>query len=98
MKPGSRAGFYRNILQATWGRRAPIRSLLLVILVSGVVHEAKFSLATSRLTMQRCTTARPLRNLPRPGVTLLAALGRAGASHRERIWMAGRPAGTRTRM
>jgi hypothetical protein len=41
---------YRNVFQATGGRRAPVRSLLLVFLVSGVFHEAAFALATSQLT------------------------------------------------
>jgi uncharacterized membrane protein YsdA (DUF1294 family) len=41
---------YRNVFQATGGRRAPARSLLLVFLVSGLFHEAMFALATSRLT------------------------------------------------
>lgn len=42
--------FYRNVFQPAGGRRAPVRSLLLVFLVSGVFHEAAFALATSRLT------------------------------------------------
>jgi hypothetical protein len=42
--------FYRNVFQATGGRRAPVRSLLLVFLVSGLLHELMFALATSRLT------------------------------------------------
>ena len=42
--------FYCNIFQATGGRRAPIRSMLLVFLASGLLHEAAFALATSRLT------------------------------------------------
>jgi hypothetical protein len=42
--------FYRNVFRATGGRRAPIRSLLLVFLVSGLLHEVTFALATSRLT------------------------------------------------
>ena len=41
---------YRNVFQATGGRRAPVRSLLLVFLVSGLFHEVTFALATSRLT------------------------------------------------
>lgn len=41
---------YRNVFQATGGRRAPVRSVLLVFLVSGVFHEVSFALATSRLT------------------------------------------------
>ena len=41
---------YRNVFQATGGRRAPVRSLLLVFLVSGLFHEVAFALATSRLT------------------------------------------------
>jgi hypothetical protein len=41
---------YRNVFQATGGRRAPARSLLLVFLVSGLFHEAAFAVATSRLT------------------------------------------------
>ena len=32
------------------GRRAPVRSVLLVFVFSGVFHEAAFALATSRLT------------------------------------------------
>jgi hypothetical protein len=42
--------FYRNVFQATGGRHAPVRSVLLVYLVSGVFHELMFALATSRLT------------------------------------------------
>jgi hypothetical protein len=42
--------FYRNVFQATGGRRAPVRSMLLVFLVSGLLHELAFALATSRLT------------------------------------------------
>jgi hypothetical protein len=42
--------FYRNVFQATRGRRTPVRSLLLVFLVSGPFHEVTFALATSRLT------------------------------------------------
>jgi hypothetical protein len=41
---------YRNVFRATGGRRAPVRSLLLVFLVSGLFHEVTFALATSRLT------------------------------------------------
>ena len=41
---------YRNVFQATGGRRAPVRSMLLVFLVSGLFHEVAFALATSRLT------------------------------------------------
>jgi hypothetical protein len=41
---------YRNVFQPTGGRRAPVRSLLLVFLVSGLFHEVMFALATSRLT------------------------------------------------
>ena len=41
---------YRNVFQATGGRHAPVRSLLLVFLVSGVFHEVAFAFATSRLT------------------------------------------------
>jgi hypothetical protein len=41
---------YRNVFQPTGGRRAPVRSVLLVFLVSGLFHEVMFALATSRLT------------------------------------------------
>lgn len=41
---------YRNVFQTTGGRRAPVRSVLLVFVFSGVFHEAAFALATSRLT------------------------------------------------
>jgi hypothetical protein len=41
---------YRNVFQATGGRRAPVRSMLLVFVVSGVFHELAFALATSRVT------------------------------------------------
>src|SRR5262245_10508973 len=41
---------YRNVFQPTGGRRAPARSMLLVFLISGLFHEAAFTLATSRLT------------------------------------------------
>jgi hypothetical protein len=40
---------YRNVFEATGGRRAPARSILLVFLVSGLFHEVMFALATSRL-------------------------------------------------
>jgi D-alanyl-lipoteichoic acid acyltransferase DltB (MBOAT superfamily) len=41
---------YRNVFQASGGRRAPVRSLLLVFFVSGLFHEMMFALATSQLT------------------------------------------------
>ena len=41
---------YRNVFLATGGRRAPVRSVLLVFLVSGLFHEVTFAVATSRLT------------------------------------------------
>jgi hypothetical protein len=41
---------YRNVFEATGGRRPPVRSVLLVFLVSGLFHEVAFALATSRLT------------------------------------------------
>lgn len=41
---------YRNVFQATGGRRSPVRSVLLVFLVSGLFHEVMFAMATSRLT------------------------------------------------
>ncbi len=41
---------YRNVFQATGGRRAPVRSVLLVFLASGVFHELMFGIATSRFT------------------------------------------------
>lgn len=41
---------FRNVFQTTGGRRAPVRSMLLVFLVSGLFHEVAFALATSRLT------------------------------------------------
>lgn len=41
---------FRNVFQATGGRGAPVRSVLLVFLVSGLFHEVSFALATSRLT------------------------------------------------
>jgi hypothetical protein len=41
---------YRNVFRATGGRRTPVRSVLLVFLVSGLFHEVMFALATSRLT------------------------------------------------
>jgi hypothetical protein len=41
---------YRNVFRVCGGRRAPVRSLLLVFVFSGVFHEAAFALATSRLT------------------------------------------------
>lgn len=39
---------YRNVFQTAGGRRAPVRSVLLVFLVSGVFHELMFGIATSR--------------------------------------------------
>jgi hypothetical protein len=44
------AWLYRNVFQPTGGRRAPVRSVMLVCLVSGVLHEVMFALATSRVT------------------------------------------------
>src|SRR5262249_36082125 len=41
---------YFNVFRTTGGRRAPVRSMLLVFLVSGLFHELMFALATSRLT------------------------------------------------
>jgi hypothetical protein len=41
---------YRNVYQATGGRRHPVRSILYVFLVSGLFHEVMFTVATSRLT------------------------------------------------
>jgi hypothetical protein len=41
---------YRNVFQASGGRRTPARSLLLTFLASGLFHEAMFALATSKLT------------------------------------------------
>ena len=41
---------YRNVFQASGGRRVPVRSVLLVFVFSGLFHEAAFALATSRLT------------------------------------------------
>ncbi len=42
--------FYHNVFLPTGGRRAPARSILLVFLVSGLMHEVPFTVATSRLT------------------------------------------------
>jgi hypothetical protein len=42
--------FYRNVFQATGGRCAPVRSMLLAFVVSGLFHELAFALATSRPT------------------------------------------------
>jgi hypothetical protein len=42
--------FYRNVFQATGGRRRPVSSLLLVFVVSGFFHELMFAVATSRVT------------------------------------------------
>jgi hypothetical protein len=42
--------FHRNVFQPTGGRRAPVRSMLLVFLLSGLFHELAFALATSRFT------------------------------------------------
>lgn len=42
--------FYQNVFLPTGGRRAPVRSILLVFLVSGLMHEVPFTMATSRLT------------------------------------------------
>jgi hypothetical protein len=41
---------YCNVFAPTGGRRAPVRSVLLVFLVSGIFHEVMFALATSQLT------------------------------------------------
>jgi hypothetical protein len=40
---------YRNVFRPTGGRRNPARSVLLVFLVSGLLHEVMFAVATSRL-------------------------------------------------
>jgi hypothetical protein len=42
---------HRNIFLPTGGRRAPVRSLALVFLFSGVFHELMFGIATSRFTV-----------------------------------------------
>jgi hypothetical protein len=42
--------FYRNVFQPSGGRRAPVRSMLLVFFVSGLFHELAFAVATSRVT------------------------------------------------
>jgi hypothetical protein len=41
---------YRNVFRTTGGRRAPVRSVVLVFLASGVFHELMFGIATSRFT------------------------------------------------
>ncbi len=41
---------YRNVFQPAGGRRAPVRAVLLVFLVSGLFHELMFAIATSRPT------------------------------------------------
>jgi hypothetical protein len=41
---------YRNVFEATGGRRTPIRSLLMACLVSGIFHEVAFAMATSQFT------------------------------------------------
>jgi hypothetical protein len=41
---------YRNVFEVAWGRRAPIRSVLMACLFSGIFHELAFALATSRFT------------------------------------------------
>lgn len=68
---------YRNVFQTTGGRRAPVRSVLLVFVFSGVFHEAAFALATSRLTGYQfaffaiqgpmALASRPLERLARRG-------------------------------
>ena len=71
---------YRNVFQATGGRRAPVRSVLLVFLVSGLFHEVMFALgdlATDRLS------ARVLRD-PGPGGARLGAPRTPGQAGRDR--------------
>lgn len=41
---------YRNVYRPAGGRRAPVRAVLLVFLVSGLFHEVMFAQATSQLT------------------------------------------------
>lgn len=41
---------YRNVFQTTGGRHTPVRSVVLVFLVSGVFHELMFGIATARFT------------------------------------------------
>jgi hypothetical protein len=41
---------YWNVFMASGGRRSPVRSMLLVFLISGAFHELAFTIATSRLT------------------------------------------------
>jgi hypothetical protein len=41
---------YGNVFEVAGGRRAPIRSMLAVFVVSGIFHELAFALATSRFT------------------------------------------------
>lgn len=45
---------YRNLFRPFGGRRAPVRSVLLVFFVSGLFHEIMFAIATSRLTGYQC--------------------------------------------
>lgn len=40
--------FYRNVFRPAGGRRAPVRATLLVFVVSGILHELAFGVATSR--------------------------------------------------
>ncbi|MGE3819597.1 MAG: MBOAT family O-acyltransferase [Isosphaeraceae bacterium] len=41
---------YRNVFLTTGGRHAPARSVVMVFLVSGALHELMFGIATSRFT------------------------------------------------
>jgi hypothetical protein len=68
---------YRNVFPVAGGRRAPVRSVLLVFVFSGVFHEAAFALATSRVTGYQfaffalqgpmALASRPLERLARRG-------------------------------
>lgn len=42
------AWFYHNVFLPCGGRRAPVRGVLLVFFLSGIIHELGFGLATSR--------------------------------------------------
>jgi hypothetical protein len=69
---------WRNVFRPAGGRRAPVRSVLVVFVVSGVMHELAFALATSRFTGYQfaffaiqgpaALASRPMERLARSGI------------------------------
>ena len=86
---------YANVFRASGGRRAPVRAVLLVFLVSALLHELMFGIATSRfdgyqlaffmLQAPAVLGSRPLERLANRG-----GIGGKALAHGVTIaWMAG---------